>query len=190
MWLNRLERALFVAAAVCLGWYGGVKVAASREQTLMAREFAVSSPSRDLPRRAVVMNSVIGRIEVPRLKLTAMAREGVDDRILETAVGHVPGTALPGEAGNTAFAAHRDTFFRSLRSIHDGDEVDVTTTRGRYRYRVTSTRIVRPEDVAVLDPTAHPALTLVTCYPFSYVGSAPYRFVVRAELVNHRILHP
>lgn len=190
MWANRLERALFVAAAVCLGWYGGVKMAASREQTLMAHEFAVSSPSRDLPRRAISTDSVIGRIDVPRLKLTAMAREGVDDRILQTAVGHVPGTALPGEAGNTAFAAHRDTFFRSLRTIHDGDEVDVTTTRGRYRYRVTSTRIVKPEDVAVLNPTAQPALTLITCYPFYYVGNAPYRFVVRAALVKDRILHP
>jgi sortase A len=203
MWANRLERALFVAAAVCLGWYGGVKVAASREQTLMARELASSSsgarpptggPSADAGGSYVVpTDSVIGRIDVPRLKLTAMAREGVDDRTLEIAVGHVPGTALPGDAGNSAFAAHRDTFFRSLRGIHDGDEVVVTTPRGRYRYLVTTTRIVRAEDVSVLDPTPHPALTLVTCYPFYYVGSAPYRFIVRAELETHqkgRILHP
>jgi sortase A len=135
-------------------------------------------------RYAVAKRSVIGRIDVPRLRLTAMAREGVDDRTLRSAVGHVPGTALPGDVGNTAFAAHRDSFFRPLKGIHKGDEVDVTTARGRYRYVVTSTRIVRPEDVSVLDPTERPALTLVTCYPFSYVGSAPYRFIVRAAMAS------
>jgi sortase A len=197
MWANRLERALFVVAAVCLGWYLGVKTAASHEQALLARELATSASPHDLQpdggpyvgsvkHYGVVMGSVIGRIDVPRLKLTAMAREGVDDRTLQTAVGHVPGTALPGDAGNTAFAAHRDTFFRQLRGVRDGDEVDLTTPRGRYRYRVTSTHVVRPEDVSVLAPTEHAALTLVTCYPFSYVGSAPYRFVVRAESLPSR----
>lgn len=126
---------------------------------------------------------MIGRIEIPRLHLSALAREGVDNRTLDLAAGHVPGTALPGDPGNAAFAAHRDTFFRPLRQIHTGDVVAVTTPRGSYRYLVTSTRVVDPDDVSVLDSTPQATLTLVTCYPFTYIGSAPQRFVVRAALV-------
>jgi len=167
---------------MCVGWYGGVHVAASREQRLLSRELEISrAPVAVAP--ALAPQSPIGRIELPRVNLSAVAREGVDERTLDLAVGHVPGTALPGDAGNAAFAAHRDTFFRPLRRVHTGDVVSVTTPRGSYRYLVTSTRVVNPDDVSVLDPTSEPTLTLVTCYPFTYVGSAPYRFVVRAELL-------
>src|SRR5205814_8666088 len=110
------------------------------------------------------------------------AREGVDTWTLRRAVGHIPGTALPGERGNAGFAAHRDTFFGPLKAVRSGDEVIVTTAGGQYRYAVTGTRIVDPEDVSVLAPTPDTTLTLVTCYPFDYVGSAPQRFIVRATL--------
>ncbi len=179
---SRLERALFVVGAVCLGWYGGVRVAATHEQARLSHELEITRA----PAAAVAPlapRSFVGRIDVPRLKLSAAAREGIDDRTLEVAVGHVPGTGLPGGGGNAAFAAHRDTFFRPLRGIHNGDEVFVTTPRGRYRYLVTSTRVVKPDDVAVLAPTTEPTLTLVTCYPFTFIGSAPYRFIVRAALL-------
>jgi sortase A len=184
--LVALEAALIAIGALCLGWYAGVRVAAAREQALLsrelesARELPAKAGSYEISHRSYADGAVVGRIEIPRLKLSAVAREGVDDRTLDLAVGHVPGTSLPGEPGNAAFAAHRDTFFRPLRHVHDGDIVVVTTPRGAHRYLVTSTRAVSPDDVSVLDATERPTLTLVTCYPFDFLGSAPYRFVVQA----------
>jgi sortase A len=127
---------------------------------------------------------MVGRIEIPRLGVSAIIKAGTDARTLQLAVGHIPGTALPGEAGNIGLAAHRDTFFRRLRDIESDDEIRLTTPQGSYTYRVARTDIVEPRDVWVLDPTEYPALTLVTCYPFSYVGSAPQRFIVRAQRIS------
>lgn len=123
----------------------------------------------------------IGRIEIPRLKITSIVRQGVDDKTLSRAVGHVPYTALPGQPGNVGLAAHRDTYFRNLRDVREGDTIRVVTTDGAWEYVVDSLQIVTPKNVEVLDPTPHPALTLVTCYPFNYVGHAPKRFIVRAR---------
>jgi sortase A len=114
-----------------------------------------------------------------------VVRAGSDARTLRLAVGHIPGTALPGDSGNVGLAAHRDTFFRRLRDIQPDDEIVLTTPEGIFRYTVAGTKIVEPEDVWVLDATEQPSLTLVTCYPFTYVGSAPQRFIVRAPL-SHR----
>jgi sortase A len=124
----------------------------------------------------------MGRIDIPRLGVSAIVRAGSDTRTLRLAVGHIPGTALPGDAGNVGLAGHRDTFFRQLRNIKTDDLIRIATPDGEYAYRVERTTIVNPQDVWVLDPTDHGVLTLVTCYPFSYVGSAPQRFVVRARL--------
>jgi len=124
-----------------------------------------------------------GRIEISSVGLAAMIMEGVDGRTLRHAVGHIPGTALPGQPGNVALAGHRDTFFRGLRNIHKDDEITLTTLHGSYRYRVDSTQVVGPEDIQVLSATFDDILTLVTCYPFYFVGPAPKRFIVRA----HRI---
>jgi sortase A len=110
-----------------------------------------------------------------------MVVEGVDDGDLKHAVGHIPGTALPGEDGNVGIAGHRDTFFRPLRSIRRKDTITLSTLQGTYRYRVISTKVVDPDDVEVLYPDGRDTLTLVTCFPFDYVGSAPRRFIVRAE---------
>jgi sortase A len=112
-----------------------------------------------------------------------MIMEGIDGRTLRHAVGHIPGTPLPGQQGNVAIAGHRDTFFRGLRNIRKDDEITLTTLNGTYRYRVDSTQVVAPEHTEVLDDSGEAILTLVTCYPFYFVGSAPKRFVVRA----HRI---
>jgi sortase A len=103
---------------------------------------------------------------------------------LNVAVGHLSDTALPWEPGNSAFAAHRDTFFRPLKDIKAGDLVRVATPRGLFEYRVRQTTIVNPEDVWVLNATDQQVLTLITCYPFSYIGHAPQRFVVRAERID------
>ncbi len=129
---------------------------------------------------------LIGRVDIPRLKLSAAVAEGDDGKILARAVGHLPDTPLPWHRrGNVAFAAHRDGLFRPLEGIRLNDELRVRTPRGDYHYRVKRTRIVDPDDVWVLAPTRTPTLTLITCYPFSYVGRAPRRFVVQAELVGH-----
>ena len=124
---------------------------------------------------------VLGRLEIPQLALTVMVVEGVDEGDLKKAAGHVPGTALPAYKGNVGIAAHRDTFFRPLRRIQRSDLVILTMGQEEYRYRVGSTKVVSPEDVQVLKPTAHDSLTLITCFPFGYIGAAPKRFVVRAE---------
>jgi sortase A len=127
---------------------------------------------------------LIGRVDVPRLKLSAAVVEGDDESAFDKAVGHLPDTPMPWQNGNVAFAAHRDTFFRPLKDIRIDDEVRVVTPRGEYRYRVRKTQIVNPEDVSVLAPTEQPSLTLITCYPFYFVGSAPRRFIVQAERVD------
>lgn len=124
--------------------------------------------------------SPLGRIEISRVGLTAIVQEGVNEGTLRRAVGHFPGTALPGQRGNVALAGHRDTFFRGLRQIRKDDEITLTTLSGAYRYRVESTQVVEPEATEVLDEAANEMLTLVTCYPFNFVGSAPQRFIVRA----------
>lgn len=124
--------------------------------------------------------AVIGRLEIPRLKIAVMVREGADEGTLSRAVGHIPGTALPGSIGNVALAGHRDTFFRPLRNVHPDDVIELQTTNGTFQYVVKSTKIVTPRDVSVLQASGGETLTLVTCYPFYYVGSAPKRFIVHA----------
>lgn len=127
--------------------------------------------------------SSLGRIEISQIGLRAMILEGASDATLQRAVGHIQSTPLPGQGGNVALAGHRDTFFRGLRKIQLGDEVTLTTLNGAYRYRVESTRVVEPEETEVLDAVADEILTLVTCYPFNFVGSAPQRFIVRARRI-------
>jgi sortase A len=127
---------------------------------------------------------LLGRLRIPRLNVAAMVREGADASTLRRAVGHIPGTALPGKAGNVGLAGHRDTFFRALRNIEKDDTIDFETENGTYRYAVESTKIVGPRDAGVLAASGGRTLTLVTCYPFYYVGSAPKRFIVRAVQVG------
>jgi sortase A len=123
----------------------------------------------------------LGRIEVPRLGLSAPMAECSTPKILRAAAGHIPGTALPGRQGNVVLAAHRDTYFRPLKDVRRNDAIILRTPHGSFQYRVSSCEIVGPHEVRVLGRTTGPELTLITCYPFSYVGSAPKRFVVHAE---------
>lgn len=126
------------------------------------------------------MGGLVGRIEVPRLGLSAMVVEGTGATSLRRAVGHIRGTALPGQQGNVGISGHRDTFFRPLRNIRRNDMIGLTTLTGEFQYRVVSTRIVAPSDVTVLDASGGEILTLVTCHPFYFIGPAPDRFIVRA----------
>ena len=122
-------------------------------------------------------------MEVPRLGLKAIFVQGDSPRILRHAVGHISETALPGEAGNVVLTGHRDSFFRPLRSIQVGDAITIKTLEGKFGYQVASTEVVSPSDVQVLRPSSENTLTLVTCFPFYYVGAAPKRFIVHARQI-------
>ncbi len=143
-----------------------------------------ATPSRPAPARPTKREGLIGLIEIPRLGLSSIVMEGTGSLVLRRAVGHILGTVLPGEAGNVGLSGHRDTFFRELQDIRLNDRIKMTTPGGGYYYTVVSTKIVDPSDVSVLDSDAGEVLTLVTCYPFSYIGPAPQRFIVRAEKVK------
>jgi sortase A len=133
-------------------------------------------------RAAVAPGTWLARLEAPAIGLSVTVLEGADNRTLMRAAGHVEETAFPGEAGNIVIAGHRDTIFRSVGNLHAGDILVLKTSGYTYRYRITATRIINPAEVEVLGPTAHRVLTLVTCYPFSFIGHAPQRFIVRADL--------
>lgn len=147
------------------------------------KTFSSTTPASPAPPH-VAERSVIGRVEIPRLSLSEMIREGADSGTLSLAVGHIPSTSLPGQPGNVALAAHRDTYFLPLEHIRNGDRIQIETRQGRFEYVVESTQVVMPRDVWVLKATDHRTLTLVTCFPFRYIGAAPKRFIVRAAQVG------
>ena len=125
----------------------------------------------------------LAKLEAPSVHLQATVLEGTDDGTLAKAAGHIEGTALPGPTGNIGLAGHRDTVFRAVRHLDLGDELTLTTAERVYRYRITRTEIVDPEEVWVLRPMPQPTLTLVTCYPFDAIGHAPRRFIVHGDLI-------
>ena len=145
-----------------------------------------TSPQRIETKRsaAVADPAALGRIEIPRLGVAAIVTEGADERTLARAVGRVPGSARPGELGNMVLAGHRDTFFRPLREIQLNDRIRMIVPPHTYEYRVQSFRVVTPEETSVLDSKGVEELTLVTCYPFRFIGPAPKRFIVSAARVN------
>lgn len=135
-------------------------------------------------RDALGEGDLVGRIKIPRVGVSAIVLHGVGKKTLRRGVGHIPGTALPEHDGNVGLAGHRDSFFRGLKDIRTDDTIELTTTEGTFEYRVEWTRIVQPQDTHVLEEEGAPSLTLVTCYPFYYVGSAPKRFIVRAHRIG------
>ena len=179
------QTGLFAVAAVMLG-YGAFVVADTwiyQRQANRALDRKLLHPA-PLPGPAAAMGGLVGRMEVPRLGLSVMVAEGTDEATLRRAAGHIEGTQFPGPPGNVGIAGHRDTLFRPLQNIRRDDVILLTTLQGAYRYRVVSTKVVSPSDVAVLNPDGHEILTLVTCYPFYFIGPAPDRFIVRAERVT------
>jgi sortase A len=180
---------------VCLAWAGVELVRAQRfqrnEDSALERALEADRASSPVPaatRAAPTVRpdaGVIGRLEIPRLRMSAVVVEGEDQAALRRAVGHLSDTPMPWEDGNSALAGHRDTFFGPLRAIRAGDVLRLTTVGGTLLYRVREMLVVNPEDVGVLAPTPEPMLTLITCYPFFYLGSAPRRYIVRAERIDH-----
>jgi LPXTG-site transpeptidase (sortase) family protein len=134
--------------------------------------------------------SPIGLIEIPRLGLSSVVLEGDDTAALLLGVGHLADTPLPWHGGNTVFAAHRDTFFRPLAHIRKGDVIKFSTANAAFEYVVKELKVVEPTAVEVLEPTSAATLTLITCFPFDYIGLAPQRFIVRAERRSSSPLEP
>jgi len=124
-----------------------------------------------------VEGAAVGRLRIPRLGIDLAVFEGVSEKVLRQGPGHVPRTALPGAAGNCVIAAHRDGFFRPLRNARAGDRVVVSTASGEIEYRLWKRRVVEPTEVSAMRPTSRPRLTLLTCYPFSWIGPAPSRLI-------------
>ena len=183
--MRLIERLLIVIGIVCLGIYGFITVQAWFQQaelrSQLEEQIVVPSPPASIKvRPRLSEGDLVGRLEVPRLNLSVMVMEGTSDRTLRLGAGHIPGTGYPGTTGNAGFAAHRDTFFRDIRNIKQQDLVQFTTPRGTLAYRVSALSIVDPKDVDVLKSTNSETITLVTCYPFYYIGPAPKRFVVQA----------
>jgi sortase A len=127
-----------------------------------------------------------GVLEIPSLKLSVPIFVGTSELELNRGIGWIDGTSMPGEDGNVGLAGHRDGYFRVLKNLKLGDAIDVQSVGRTMRYRVTELKVVEPTDVSVLDPTDEPSVTLVTCYPFYYVGNAPQRYIVRGTLDRSR----
>ena len=156
----------------------------SAYQAIELRKFAHTAPLAE-PHQ-LNLGEVIGKIEIPRLGVQAIVVQGDDLTLLDHAIGHLPQTALPGEWGNVALAGHRDRLFRPLRDIHLGDTIVIETPRQSLQYEVQSIFIVPATQVEVLRSSGTRELTLITCFPFNYVGHAPNRFVVKAREVAAR----
>ena len=211
-----IERLLFLIGIVCLGvWvyaFVDTRLTQRREEKLLEEALRQRS-SHSAPARASAAEtdalgsfqktdepadehfaseaeleegSLIGRIKIPRVGVSAIVLHGVGSKTLRRGVGHIPGTPLPEHGGNIGLAGHRDSFFRALKDIRQNDTIELTTLDGTFEYKVEWTKIVTPKETGVLADEGAPALTLVTCYPFYYVGSAPKRFIVRARRIEPR----
>jgi sortase A len=181
-----IENFLIVAGIGLLGYVGAMHGYRKAYQAYLSWTFEPDVPvmPKVWPPARLGEGTPVGKLEIPRLNLSVIVLEGVSDGILEKGAGHIPETALPGKVGNVGIAAHRDTFFRPLHTIQNNDLIRLTTSEGVFDYAVEWVRIVKPSAVEVLRPTNRPTLTLVTCYPFYFVGSAPERFIVRAQLID------
>jgi sortase A len=191
--LRRTEQALLIIGALCACVLLITAMNASSAR-LVARNFDVhtveaqSADVRRIPVNGDMEGSakaiVIGRLEIPRIGISVPILSDYEASSLLKGVGHVPGTAMPGGLGTLGLAGHRDTYFRPLRSIQTNMDIRVVNAEGVYHYSVDSTEVVTPENVSVLDIRDRPELTLITCYPFYYVGAAPKRFIVHAHLIS------
>lgn len=204
--LHWIERGLLLVAILALGIYAYAFLDSRLyeyqqnrrlEQALSDQTSSAGAPARETddletfqepepgpePGPLPDEGELLGRIEIPRVGVSAMVLEGVGNKTLRRGAGHIPGTSLPWRPGNVGVAAHRDSFFRGLKDIRKDDTITLKTLKGTYHYRVDQTEVVLPEDTHVLEDNGESTLTLVTCYPFYYVGSAPKRFIVQAERI-------
>ena len=188
--LRRVEYTLWSVGALATGFCAGVfletRIYQAIQNQRLEEQLRAQRPHAPVlpPHKQRPIGSLVGRLEIPRLGFKAIVLEGSDSGTLRVAVGRIPESADPGQKGNIVLGGHRDTFFRPLRGIRDGDTIELVTPEGRYHYSVEWTEVVNPTQTEVLKPTREPSLTLVTCYPFHYIGPAPQRFIVRARQVD------
>lgn len=209
-WKRTLEWLLLVVGLLLIGIYIGARVHRSvlshaeverfKDQVLVAKEldagteivgkkpnFSLWSPKRVKGYQeslATHFAPALALLRIPKINLEVPVLEGTDDLTLNRAVGHIAGTAKPGENGNLGIAGHRDGFFRGLKDVSTGDTIEIVTPEGLNRYVIDEITVVDPANVSVLAPRADPSITLVTCYPFYFIGSAPQRYIVRASLLG------
>ena len=185
---RRLAYSLMALGVAALLWVTVNRMLATAYQAEIA---AALETLRTLPREAEPRSAPgslrtgepVGSLQIVRVGLSGVVVEGDTDAVLDRAIGHLPDTPLPWHFGNTALAAHRDALFRPLRDVRLGDVLRLKTPYGDFDYQVRETLIVKPQDVWVIDPTPRSMLTLISCYPFDYIGHAPERFIVRAERI-------
>ena len=188
-WQRWAARLLIAAGAGLLLWLAAhlfMTASDRRQYDVTLEEKRVSAgtaPGRTLP-DSLLSGEPVGILEIARIGLSGVVVEGDDEGVLDRAIGHLPDTPLPWQSGNSAVAAHRDAFFRPLKDVRSGDLLRLRTPYGDFDYRVFETLIVAPEDLWVLEPTPVTMLTLISCYPFDYIGPAPERFIVRAERIS------
>jgi len=194
--LRWLERGLLAIGVALAAWCAAVLVEARFHNAvpihgqLTVTQTAVpmlpgdSGDAKPNALSAPAAGTLLGRLEAPSVRMSANVLEGSDDATLSRGAGNIEDTPFPGQPGNIGIAGHRDTIFRPLRNVKVGDPLTLTTADRTYRFRISKTLIVGPDDVYVLDPTGQPTLTLVTCYPFEFVGHAPRRFIIQASLME------
>ena len=188
---HALEVILVIIGVGCLARYTWLRVELERiEQenhaavTRMLAERALAPPLNEASPSPEPDRGLIGELDIPRLGLSTAVLAGDDQEVLDSAIGYLRDSAFPWEEGNSVLAGHRDRLFRPLAQIRIGDDIWLSTRHGDFQYRVIRTLVVNPRDVWVLDPSPDVNLTLITCYPFVYVGHAPQRFVVRAQKIS------
>jgi sortase A len=188
-----LSSLLIVAGLVLVGFGAYIYYSSRQAQSEAAREWVADSDSEEpVPHNLPLQptryfdpyrpGETVAKLQLPHLATPLYVVEGADQKELRKGPGHLPGTALPGVDGNCVIAGHRDTHFRALEGIRKGDEVELETRYGKFRYEVQSMEVVSPTNVSSLSPTTHGVLHLITCYPFQYVGHAPKRIVIEAAL--------
>jgi sortase A len=189
--LRRAQRLFFITGVIALGYVSfalldarlyQVSAKRSLENQIKLQQIELKKdPGAIFPKSAIKKGDLLGRLDIPRLGLSVAVLQGTSSRMLRLGTGHIESTPLPGEVGNSGIAGHRDTFFRGLKDVRAHDEIQFQTATGLFRYQVDWVKVVAPDDVSVLASSTESALTLVTCYPFYFVGPSPKRFVVRAH---------
>ena len=210
--VGKLGRFMFISGLLILGIYLGARYAAFSSRSEAPRlenqppasrqpvaqehaaglsfvskepDFSLWSPQRIKHYQlslAAQLGPPVALLRIPKIRLEVPVLEGTDELTMDRAVGLIVGTARPGEDGNIGISGHRDGFFRGLKDIREGDGIELVTATGTDTYTIDHIVIVKPADVSVLAPRPRPSITLVTCYPFYFVGSAPQRYIVQASM--------
>jgi sortase A len=193
-WQRRAGAAIATAGAILLAVYAVPTVYGKAMARVAVAEFRAQSSTNSLWDSARIrafqgslkigMEPAEAILRVPKVGIEVPVFEGTSDLVLNRGVGHVSGTAMPGTLGNLAITGHRDGFFRGLKNVSAGDLIEVQHGEITDTYVVSKLKIVLPADVSVLKTTDTSTLTLITCYPFYYVGAAPERFIVQAKLLS------